>query len=307
MTQTTGRSIPRTGPERWSKWVLERRFGNDDEASKKTDAFLWPIREHVVGLAGVRAGDVVLDIGSRDGYMGLRSLELVGDEGRVIFTEQSDELLDTCRAAARSVGLDHRAEFRRMAPDDLAEIADGSVDVVIMRSILNYVPDKLGALAQFHRVLRPGGRLGFVQMYPAPASEDEGSVLGYQVPELEHLAARVRAVFDNHKPLTYEGFDERDLLGWLRAVGFAKIDMHHEIEIAETSDWPIPVWEKASQVAAGPDQPTLQEAIDEALSPDEAAELIARLRPEVEGGRRHVWFPKTYVGAVRSLPLDREA
>lgn len=298
---THEKSVPRIGPERWSKWVLGRRFGNDEAASKQTDRFLWPIREHVMQLADVRAGDVVLDIGSRDGYMGTRSLELVGDEGKVIFTEQSPELLEVCRQAAAAAGLAHRAEFRSMAPDDLGSFADGSVDVVIMRSILNYIPDKVGTLAQFHRVLRPGGRLGFVQMYPAPVLP--GTLLGYQVPEVEHLASRVRAVFDASKPLTYEGFDERELLGWIEQVGFRKIDIHHEIEISDTSDWPVPVWDKAKLTAAGPDQPTLQEAIDEALSPEEAELLISHLRPEVEGGRRHVRFPKTYLGAVRTAPL----
>jgi arsenite methyltransferase len=302
MSQTTqGRSLPRIDAQHWSKWVLERRFGNDKDAGKQTDKFLWPIREQVVRLATVGDGDVVLDIGSRDGYMGLRSLELVGDGGRVIFTEQSPELLDVCREAARATGLEHRAEFRVMAPDDLSSFADGSVDVVVMRSILNYIPDKVGAFAQYHRVLRPGGRLGFVQMYPSPVWP--GTVRGYQVPGVEHLASRVRAVFEAHKPLTYEGFDERDLLGWLREVGFRTIDMHHEVEISDTSDWPAPVWDKAKSAAAGPDQPSIQEAIDEALSPAEAEELIAHLRPEVESGRRHVWFPKTFVGAVRTAPL----
>jgi len=298
------KSAARLAPERWSKWVLGRRFGNDENAVKQTERFLWPIREHVVQLARVGEGDVVLDIGSRDGYMGLRSLELVGDTGKVIFTEQSTELLDVCRASVREQGLEHRAEFREMAADDLSSFADGSVDVVIMRSILNYVPDKARTLSEFHRVLRPGGRLGLIQMYPAP--NGPGQLLGYSVPEVEDLAAKVRAVQESYKPLTYEGFDEHELLAWIEGAGFRRIDLHHETEISDVSDWPAPDWDKAKSIAAGPDQPTLEEAIDEALTPEESQRLIAHLRPEVEGGRRAVRFPKSYVGAVRTAPLPAE-
>jgi hypothetical protein len=68
-------------PDRWARWVLERRFGGSARAREKTDAFLSPIRARVMAMAGIQPGDTVLDIASRDGYLGLAALEHTGDTG----------------------------------------------------------------------------------------------------------------------------------------------------------------------------------------------------------------------------------
>jgi len=290
--------VEKVSADRWSAWVTNRRFGGDDEAKRKTDQFLEPIREHVLSLARIRPGDRVLDIASRDGYIALGAIERVGDEGRVTFTERSEDLLKICREQVRAAGLEHRAEFRILQPEALDEVPDSAFDVVLMRSLLNYVPDKAGTIRAFHRVLKPGGRFAFVQMYAT--RQNPGEFNGYRLPAVADLTERVQAVFEGARPQTYSDFDERDLLGWIEGAGFAKVDLHHEIEISDTSDWPVPDWERAQLVAAGPDQPSMIEAISTALTPDEAGRFIAALRPEVEGGRRGVRFPKTYGGAVRS-------
>jgi hypothetical protein len=68
-------------PDQWARSVLERRFGGSTRARGKTDAFLAPIRARVMAMAEVQPGDTVLDIASRDGYLGLAALEHVGDTG----------------------------------------------------------------------------------------------------------------------------------------------------------------------------------------------------------------------------------
>lgn len=297
-TASSLRRRPRTTPDQWAKWVLERRFGGDPGNRAQSDRFQHRIRAKVMAMAAVAAGDSVLDIGSRDGYLGLGALELVGAGGSVTFTSDAPALLDACRTAAQASGLPGDTRFLAMAPDDLTEIPDASFDIVTMRSVLNYVPDRVAALRDYHRVLRPGGTLAFVQMYPSP--ELSGQVWGYDVSAVEPLASRIREVLRAYEPETYRRFDENQVLDWLAEAGFRKVDLHHEVEIADTSDWPPPDWERTRNLAAGPDQPTIQEAIDEALSPAEADEFIAWLRPEVESGRRHVRFPKSFVRAVRS-------
>jgi hypothetical protein len=129
--------------------------------------------------------------------------------------------------------------------------------------------------------------------------QNPGEFNGYRLPAVADLTDRVQAVLEGARPRTYSGFDERDLLAWIEDAGFKKLDLHHEVEISDTSDWPVPDWERAQLVAAGPDQPSMIEAIRTALTAEEAERFIAVLRPEVEGGRRGVRFPKTYGGAVR--------
>jgi len=56
-----------------------------------------------------------------------------------------------------------RAEFVRAAAEDLSSIPDASVDVVTTRSVLIHAQDKDAAFREFHRVLRPEGRLSIFE------------------------------------------------------------------------------------------------------------------------------------------------
>jgi SAM-dependent methyltransferase len=67
------------------------------------------------------------------------------------------EMLVKARASAQEAGLTN-VEFREGLLEALP-IATGWADVVISNGVLNLVPDKAAALAEMHRVLRPGGRL----------------------------------------------------------------------------------------------------------------------------------------------------
>lgn len=49
--------------------------------------------------------------------------------------------------------------LRARPADQLAAVADASVDAVTARSVLIYVKDKAQAMREFFRVLRPGGRV----------------------------------------------------------------------------------------------------------------------------------------------------
>jgi arsenite methyltransferase len=292
-------------PERWASWVMGRRFGGDRDAASRSDEWVGGIRAQVMELAAIQPGDVVVDVNARDGFFILHAAALTGARGRVIVVEQSDELLDVCRKRAAELGVADRCDFVKAAPDDLGVLSDVSVDVVLMRSILCYVPDKAAAIAEYHRVLRPGGRLAFVQMFPRAL--EPGLLSGFDVRAVEHLAAPVRAVLAAARPVTHDDYDERAILSWLEYAGFRTIDFRHEIEICDTSDWPPRDWEIARRMAAGPDQPTLEEAVDQGLGPADAETLKAHLKVEVEAGRRSVRFPKTFARAVRTVPAPEDA
>lgn len=63
-------------------------------------------------------------------------------------------------ATARATTPDGRAMFRVGDAQDLGE-PEASRDVVVSGLVLNFVPDRLKALAQMKRVTRPGGTIGF--------------------------------------------------------------------------------------------------------------------------------------------------
>src|SRR4029453_17751871 len=144
--------------DRWAAWVLERRFGDPGDAACTLES-LGPVRERVLQAARIESGDAVLDVGAGDGLIAFGALPLVGDEGKVIFADVSQELLDVSRQLAGELDALDRCKFVLARAEDLAPVADESVDVVTTRSVVIYVEDKQRAFDESQRVLKPGGRL----------------------------------------------------------------------------------------------------------------------------------------------------
>lgn len=165
-----------TVQDRWSRWLLDRRFGGDAEAAERGMSFLRTVRDRVLERAQLGPGMTLLDVGTGDGLIAFGALDHVGDTGRVIFSDISEPLLDHCRAIATEIGVFDQCSFVRASADDLAPIASESVDAVTTRSVLIYVADKAAAFREFHRVLKPGGRVAVfepinrqVETVPGPA------------------------------------------------------------------------------------------------------------------------------------------
>src|SRR3981081_649717 len=148
-----------SGPDRWHQWLLEARFGGDGAYREKLlTEYLYPVRDAVLDGARLTSGQTLLDVGTGDGLIAFGALERVGASGRVIFSDISQSLLDHCRAAASADGPPDRGRFVPPPADQLAAVADASVDAVTTRSVLIYVKDKAQAMREFFRVLRPSGR-----------------------------------------------------------------------------------------------------------------------------------------------------
>jgi ubiquinone/menaquinone biosynthesis C-methylase UbiE len=85
------------------------------------------------------------------------------NRANVVFADISRALLDDCRQLAADAGIADRCRFVEATATEL-EIEDESIDVVTTRSVLIYVKDKERAFAEFHRVLRPGGRMSLFRL-----------------------------------------------------------------------------------------------------------------------------------------------
>ena len=277
--------------DRWAAWLLERRHGGDPEDLRATMEFLRPVRDRVLMNAGLTGGETLLDVGAGDGLIAFGALELVGDEGRVIFSDISQDLLDYCRALAREIGALDRCEFVRAPADDLSAFEDASVDAVTTRSVLIYVKDKRRAFEEFHRVLKPGGRLSIFEpintfSYPEPPHLFHG----FDVTPVRDLAHKVRAVYERIQPHGTDpmlDFDERDLFDFAESAGFDEVFLEYEAKLTSGEPrWGISSWEHFIKVSGNPKIPTLGEAMQRALTPREAERFTDHLRPLVEQARR---------------------
>jgi len=82
---------------------------------------------------------------------------MVGPRGAVIGVDMTPEMLDRARRAAGEAGFDN-VEFTDGFMEQLP-VDDGWADVVISNGVFNLTPRKPAALAEWFRVLKPGGRL----------------------------------------------------------------------------------------------------------------------------------------------------
>jgi ubiquinone/menaquinone biosynthesis C-methylase UbiE len=82
---------------------------------------------------------------------------MVGPDGRVIGVDMTRAMLDVARTSASEAGLGN-VEFREGLAGSLP-VPDSWADVVISNGVLNLLPDKLAALQEIARVLKPAGRL----------------------------------------------------------------------------------------------------------------------------------------------------
>ena len=114
-------------------------------------------------MAGLRPGEVVVDLGSGGGLDVFLAARQVGPSGRAIGIDMTPEMIALARKnAAQARGPDEQplgnVEFHQ-ATIDRMPLADASADCVISNCVLNLVPDKPVAFREIARVLKPGGRL----------------------------------------------------------------------------------------------------------------------------------------------------
>jgi SAM-dependent methyltransferase len=107
--------------------------------------------------ANLRAGEVVVDLGSGGGLDVFLSARKVGPTGKAIGIDMTPDMIDLARKNAARSGLTN-VEFHHAMIDRLP-LPDASVDVVISNCVINLAPDKSAVFREIARVLKPGGRL----------------------------------------------------------------------------------------------------------------------------------------------------
>ena len=267
----------------WSEWLLNRRYGGNAEQLKATMDFLYPIRDRVLHNAHLGKNETLLDIGCGDGLIAFGAFEQ-SNSVKVIFSDISQDLLNHAQVIAQKMGVLDRCQFICAPAENLSVISDKSVEVVTIRSVLIYVAAKQRAFSEFYRVLKPQGRLSIFEPINRFCSSEPMHIFwGYDVTPVAEIAQKIKTVYCRIQPPESDpmlDFDERDLISFAGKAGFKEIHLDLQVEIkSKSSDTN---WEAVLRTAWNPKIPTLEEAIQQALTSSEAKEFIAHLRPLVE-------------------------
>ena len=104
-----------------------------------------------------RGYDRSLEIGAGTGYFSLNLLQ-AGVVTQATCTDISPGMVATLAGNARRLGLEVRTA---RADAESLPFSDESFDLVLGHAVLHHLPNLRRAFAEFHRVLRPGGRIVF--------------------------------------------------------------------------------------------------------------------------------------------------
>ena len=110
-----------------------------------------------VALASLKEGETVVDLGSGAGIDVFLASRKVGDRGRVIGIDMTEEMLKRAKENARK-GKFTNVEFR-LGDIEAIPLEDGIADCVISNCVINLAQDKQKVFNETFRILKEGGRL----------------------------------------------------------------------------------------------------------------------------------------------------
>src|SRR4051812_14775596 len=288
--------------DKWASWLLHRRDGDDAAQHEKALEHLEPIRQRVLENADIHPGDTVLDVGAGDGLIAFGALDRVGTDGRGIFFDVSADLVSHAQGLAHEVGAQDRMSFIEAAAEDLSPIEDESVDVVTTRSVLIYVDDKATAFREFHRVLRPGGRVSIFEPINNYFPDTTEEFWGFDSRPVGDLVAKVweyegwTETFNDEDPMM--NFTEKDLLSYAEEAGFREVHVELLIDV-EPGTWVVD-WERLLNTSPNPNAHTAGEALHGALTNEEFARLEQHMRPLADGGKAVLRSAFCYLRALKA-------
>jgi SAM-dependent methyltransferase len=145
-----------------------------------------PVREWLIGKLAPQPGQTVLELGAGTGETGFEAARFIGEDGRLVSTDFSSEMVEVARRRGTELGLAN-VDYRVIDAERI-EFDSGSVDGVLCQSTFMLVADPAAALAETRRVLRPGGRLA-LSVWGAPERNPWASIGGMILVERGHMPA----------------------------------------------------------------------------------------------------------------------
>lgn len=106
-------------------------------------------------FADLKKGNTVVDLGAGAGNDVFVARSIIGDTGKVIGIDMTEEMIDLANKNNEQLGFTN-VDFRLGEIEDLP-VDEDSTDVVISNCVLNLVPDKEKAFAEIYRILKKDG------------------------------------------------------------------------------------------------------------------------------------------------------
>lgn len=130
---------------------------SDDDINNFSEADLGLGCGNPVAISSIKEGDIVLDLGSGAGFDAFLAAQKVGDKGRVIGVDMTEEMINKATDIAVKRGYKN-VEFKLADIEELP-LDDESIDIIISNCVINLAPDKAKVFVESYRVLKSGGKM----------------------------------------------------------------------------------------------------------------------------------------------------
>ena len=186
-------------------------------------------KKYTIEMSGVRVGNKVLDIAGGTGDLTKAFSKRVGPNGQVILADINESMLRVGRDKLADSGVAGNLEVVQ-ANAEVLPFPNDFFDVVTIAFGLRNVTDKDKALAEMHRVLKPGGRL-LVLEFSKPKNELLSKAYDlYSFKALPLMGILVTQDADSYQYLAEsirKHPDQETLKGMMLNAGFARVSFHN--------------------------------------------------------------------------------
>jgi len=223
-----------TERHRWLQQLFDSTAADYDRIEGLTAFGTGPkYRRDALARAGLRAGMDVLDVGTGTGLTAVQAAFLTIDARRVLGVDPSPGMLANARLPDGLRVLEGRAEA--------LPVADASADFLSMGFALRHVSDLHVVFREFHRALRPGGRVCVLEI-TRPRSRTAAFLMKlymrYAVPFVARLFGRTRnvtALWRYYWDSIEACVPPAAVMAALREAGF--VDVHRHVELGIYSEF----------------------------------------------------------------------
>ncbi len=138
--------------------LISKSIGySDEEMANVPEANMGLGCGNPLAISQIKAGDIVLDLGSGAGFDAFLAAKRVGQEGKVIGVDMTEEMIIKAREIAEKYKYPN-VEFRLGEIEELP-VDDDSIDIIISNCVINLAPDKLKVFQEARRVLKQGAKM----------------------------------------------------------------------------------------------------------------------------------------------------
>ena len=168
-------------------------------------------------FARMKEGDTVIDLGSGAGNDCFVARAVVGEKGKVIGIDFTENMIGRARQNAEKLGFNN-VEFRQGDIEEMP-VTSNKADVIVSNCVLNLVPNKHKVFSEVYRVLKPGGHFSISDI-----------VLGGNLPE------KWKEVAELYAGCIAGAIQKNEYLNIIEEAGFKNISLQKEKDITLPDD-----------------------------------------------------------------------